>query len=129
MQLSRHINYLVVGVLSLTQVACGTLLYPERAGQTQRGLIDTSIVLLDGLGLFFFLIPGVIAFAVDFSNNTIYLPVGNQQEFNFNDSRPLALDSRINNRAIDRLIEQEVAIVNVTGHHQLRVYNASSGRR
>ena len=29
---------------------------------------------MDAIGLFFFLIPGVIAFAVDFNNGTIYLP-------------------------------------------------------
>lgn len=29
---------------------------------------------MDGLGLLLFIVPGVIAYAVDFSNNTIYLP-------------------------------------------------------
>lgn len=33
-------------------------------------------MILDGIGLLFFLVPGVIAFAVDFSNGTIYLPGG-----------------------------------------------------
>ena len=32
------------------------------------------MAVLDGIGLLFFIIPGVIAFAVDFSNGTIYLP-------------------------------------------------------
>lgn len=53
---------------------CGYLLHPERRGQPNTGRIDPSIVLLDGLGCLFFLIPGVIAFAVDFSSGTIYLP-------------------------------------------------------
>lgn len=53
--------------------ACGTILYPERKGQID-GRIDPAIAILDGLGLLLFLVPGVIAFAVDFSNGTIYLP-------------------------------------------------------
>jgi hypothetical protein len=32
------------------------------------------VVALDAVGLLLFFIPGVIAFAVDFSNGTIYLP-------------------------------------------------------
>ncbi len=61
----------IAAVLPLA--ACGTILYPERKGQ-KDGRIDPAVVILDGLGLLLFLIPGVIAFAVDFSNGTIYLP-------------------------------------------------------
>ena len=49
------------------------MLHPERVGQT-KGRVDPSIAILDGLGLLLFIIPGAIAFAVDFSNGTIYLP-------------------------------------------------------
>lgn len=52
---------------------CGTILHPERKGQP-AGPIDWKVAALDGLGLLFFFIPGVIAFAVDFNNGTIYLP-------------------------------------------------------
>lgn len=54
-------------------MGCGTILHPERKGQP-AGRIDWSIVALDGLGLLIFFVPGVIAFAVDFNNGTIYLP-------------------------------------------------------
>ncbi|MFN3911446.1 hypothetical protein [Hyphomonas sp.] len=53
--------------------ACGTIMYPERKGQVD-GRIDPTVAILDGIGLLLFLVPGVIAFAVDFSNGTIYLP-------------------------------------------------------
>lgn len=55
------------------QTGCGTIFYPERRGQ-ERGDLDIGIVLLDGIGLLFFLIPGIIAYAVDFSTGAIYLP-------------------------------------------------------
>jgi len=59
--------------LFLQLVSCGTLLYPERRGQ-QSGRIDVAVVLMDGIGLFFFIIPGVVAFAVDLDTGAIYLP-------------------------------------------------------
>jgi hypothetical protein len=52
---------------------CGTILHPERRGQPS-GRLDWGVVLLDGLGLLLFFIPGVIAFAVDFATGAIYLP-------------------------------------------------------
>lgn len=56
--------------------SCGTIIHPERVGQPRTGKLDLSIVLLDGLGLFFFFIPGVVAFVVDFATGAIFLPPG-----------------------------------------------------
>ena len=54
--------------------ACGTLLHPERVGQPRCGRLDPAIAALDGVGLLLFVIPGLIAFAVDFYTGAIYLP-------------------------------------------------------
>jgi hypothetical protein len=78
----RVIRYLtlLLAVLFLLQVAgCGTIIYPERRGQ-RSGRIDVGIAVLDGLGLLLFIIPGVIAFAVDFSTGAIYLPGGKSKK-------------------------------------------------
>jgi hypothetical protein len=53
--------------------SCGTVLYPERRGQP-AGRLDVGVMVLDGIGLLAFLVPGVIAFAVDFATGAIYLP-------------------------------------------------------
>lgn len=66
---------LTVLCLSTQLLGCGTILYPERRGQP-AGKLDAQIVILDGIGLLFFLVPGVVAFAVDFSTGAIYLPKG-----------------------------------------------------
>ena len=50
---------------------CGTLLYPERRGQI-GGHVDTGVAVMDGLWCLVFIIPGVVAFIVDFGNGTIY---------------------------------------------------------
>ena len=68
--------------------ACGTIMYPERKGQV-GGKIDAGVAVLDGIGLLFFIIPGVIAFAVDFSNGTIYLPPGKNSLLEKTDSKNL----------------------------------------
>ena len=63
-------------VIAAQLVGCGTILYPERRGQSSMERLDADIVILDTIGLFFFLVPGVIAFAVDFATGAIYLPRG-----------------------------------------------------
>ncbi len=71
--LRKGFNIVIVSMLVFQLSGCGTLLYPERKGQ-RAGHVDAGVAILDGLGLLFFLIPGVIAFVVDFNNGTIYLP-------------------------------------------------------
>jgi hypothetical protein len=66
----KKILTLFVAVLFLGVSSCGTLLKDGKGGKS--GQLDIKIVLLDAVGLLFFLVPGVIAFAVDFNNNTIY---------------------------------------------------------
>lgn len=71
-----HLARGVAAALLITQVtACGTLLYPERRGQT-NGQIDVGVAALDAIGLLFFFVPGVVAFGVDFITGAIYLPGG-----------------------------------------------------
>lgn len=65
---------LALGTLSLSSLTgCGTIIYPERRGQPS-GPIDWKVVALDGIFLLLFVIPGVIAFGVDFATGAIYLP-------------------------------------------------------
>lgn len=68
----RWIQWAIAASVSTT-VGCGTLLHPERRNQP-AGRLDWGVVVLDALGLLFFFIPGIIAFAVDFSTGAIYLP-------------------------------------------------------
>jgi hypothetical protein len=68
----RIAGTLAIG-LAFFLASCGTLLYPERRGQPV-GRLDVGVVALDGVGLLLFLVPGVIAFVVDFATGAIYLP-------------------------------------------------------
>lgn len=65
----------VVSLVAIVQLTgCGYFLYPERRGQRPIGRIDPAVAALDALGLIIFIVPGVIAFAVDITNGTLYLP-------------------------------------------------------
>ncbi|WP_444930535.1 hypothetical protein ACJJIF_01780 [Microbulbifer sp. SSSA002] len=75
---SIAISAVLVTVMNLS--ACGYFLYPERKGQG-GGRVDPAVVILDGAGLLFGLLPGIVAFAVDITNGTIYLPPGHGSVF------------------------------------------------
>lgn len=64
---------LLTTALATQLAACGTLFYPERRGQIQ-GNIDPGVAALNAIGLLFYLVPGIVAFAVDFATGAIYLP-------------------------------------------------------
>jgi hypothetical protein len=72
------ISALAVGTGSLLS-GCGTILYPDRAYQEERGDLDPAIIILDGIGLFFFIIPGLVAFSVDLTTGAIYFPADHIQ--------------------------------------------------
>lgn len=64
----------VLAVSLFTQLAaCGTLFYPDRRGQID-GRIDLAVAALNAIGLIFYLLPGLIAFGIDFATGAIYLP-------------------------------------------------------
>lgn len=72
--LSRR-QWLAATLVAVQQSGCGTIFWPERRGQP-AGPLDLKVVALDAVGLLFFFVPGVIAFAVDFATGAIYLPPG-----------------------------------------------------
>ena len=73
----RGIGCLVLASFLAQLAGCGTIFWPERKWQPP-GRLDPKVVALDAVGLLLFFIPGVIAFAVDFNNGTIYLPPESQ---------------------------------------------------
>lgn len=73
---------LVLAVAMLNTAACGYLIYPERQG-LRGDRVDGTVIALDAIGLLLIL-PGIIAFAVDFSTGCIYLPKDTNGPFSLN---------------------------------------------
>jgi len=95
----------VLLVAILFQTACGTLLYPERRGQP-RGRIDPGVAILNGIGLLLFVVPGVVAFAVDFSTGAIYLPPEESDREGDGQMRVLRVDpDDLTRQQLSRIIE------------------------
>lgn len=61
--------------LLLPLQSCGTLMFSERSGR-DSGRLDPNVLILDGFGLLFFVLPGLVAFAVDYTTGALYLPEG-----------------------------------------------------
>ena len=101
----------VILVVLVTQIAgCGTIMYPERRGQKLHGDVDTRVAILDAVGLLFFIIPGLIAFGVDFYTGAIYLRPGEKQVWGQTQNKPEVVVIRVDPNQLDRnLIEKIVS--------------------
>ena len=64
-------SLLLTAAIGLQVAGCGTLLYPERRGQV-GGRLDVGVAVMDGLLCLLFIVPGVVAYIVDFGNGAIY---------------------------------------------------------
>ncbi len=103
----KTLYVLVCAVLAVQLAGCGTLMYPERRGQ-KGGRIDAGVAVLDGIGLLFFIIPGIIAYAVDFSNGTIYLPGTARGSLDLKDIKQVKFDPKhYTNATIEKIIKEE----------------------
>jgi hypothetical protein len=56
--------------------SCGTLFFQQRPNKPHSDKLDANIMILDGIGLIFWIVPGLVAYIVDFSTGAIYLPNG-----------------------------------------------------
>ena len=88
----RRITAVVVMAGTLNLASCGYFMYPERVGQT-GGRLDPAVVVLDALGLFIGIIPGVVAFAVDIATGTIYLSPGQKSVIEKHRERAAYIDA------------------------------------
>lgn len=94
--------------------SCGTIIYPDRVNQKNRGNLDPTVIILDGLGCFLFLIPGIIAFAVDFSTGAIYFPEGqgrgDEERTIFDELSMVRPEGKLNQQSIERIVSEHAGI-------------------
>lgn len=105
---SRFIGGVLVATL-LTQItACGSIFYPDRRGQID-GKIDPAIAVLDAVGLLFYIIPGLIAFGVDFATGAIYFPHGQSAQIDPQKLQPaINADGSVDNSKLQAILETEL---------------------
>ena len=97
----------VLAVSLFTQLAaCGTLFYPDRRGQID-GRIDPAIAALNAVGLLLYVIPGLIAFGIDFATGAIYLPDDKYSVAPEKLKQAIGTDGKIDQARLKAIIEQE----------------------
>ena len=99
----------VLAVSLFTQLAaCGTLFYPDRRGQID-GKIDPAIAALNAVGLLFYVIPGLIAFGIDFATGAIYLPGGKTAQVDPHTlNKAIAADGKVDKVRLQAILESEL---------------------
>jgi len=98
----------VLAVSLFTQLAaCGTLFYPDRRGQID-GKIDPAIAVLNAVGLLFYVIPGLIAFGIDFATGAIYLPDDEYSMAPEKLQEAIGADGVVDRTRLKAIIEREI---------------------
>jgi hypothetical protein len=105
---SRVIGGVLVAALLTQMTACGSIFFPDRRGQID-GKVDPVVIGLDAIGLLFYIIPGLIAFGVDFATGAIYLPGGSTAQINPVKLQPaIKADGSIDNSKLQAILESEL---------------------
>lgn len=115
----------VLAITLLSQLAaCGTLFYPDRRGQIE-GKIDPAIAVANAVGLLFYVIPGLIAFAIDFTTGAIYLPEGTYSIAPERLQDAVDSDGQIDNYKLKAIIEEQTGRQLPLLHPHLRQQHGS----
>lgn len=105
---SRVTGGALIAALLTQLTACGTLFYPDRRGQIE-GKIDPVIVALDAVGILFYVIPGLIAFGIDFASGAIYLPGGSTAQVSPEKLKEaIGANGKVDNTRLQAIIESEL---------------------
>ncbi|MEN5239977.1 MULTISPECIES: polyribonucleotide nucleotidyltransferase [Pseudomonas] len=105
---SRVIGGALVATLLTQLTACGTVFFPDRRGQIE-GKIDPMIAALDAVGLLFYIIPGLIAFGVDFATGAIYYPGGYSAQVDPAKLKPaINADGQVDRIKLQAILESEL---------------------
>ena len=109
-KLAHMLKALTCVVLIAQLAGCGTIIYPGRRGQ-QPGKIDAGVAVMDGVGLLLFLVPGIIAFAVDFSTGAIYLPGTSRSSLDSKELKVVKFDAKHSDaRSLEKIIKSETGL-------------------
>lgn len=104
----RVIGGVLVATLLTQLTACGSIFFPDRRGQID-GKIDPVVAVLDAVGLLFYVIPGLIAFGVDFATGAIYLEPGKTAQIAPEKlQQAIGADGKVDNRKLQAILESEL---------------------
>ena len=104
---TRAIGGALVVTLLTQLTACGTIFYPDRRGQI-GGKIDPVVAGLNAVGILFYVIPGLIAFGIDFATGAIYLPNNQYSLAPEKLQDAIGADGRVDNLKLKAILQREL---------------------
>ncbi|BBP79530.1 MULTISPECIES: hypothetical protein [Pseudomonas] len=105
---SRVIGGVLVATLLTQLTACGSIFFPDRRGQIE-GKIDPLVAGLDAIGILFYVLPGLIAFGIDFATGAIYLPGGTTAQIAPQKlHEAIGADGQVDNTKLQAIIQAEL---------------------
>ena len=108
MRFSTRLLCAALGTTLLAQLsACGTLFFPDRRGQIE-GKIDPVVAGLNAVGILFYVIPGLIAFGIDFATGAIYLPNNQYSLAPEKLQDAIGADGRVDNLKLKAILQREL---------------------
>jgi hypothetical protein len=123
--INRIVGLTVLAAFFFVSSSCGTLMYPERRGQG-AGRIDAGVAVLDGIGLLLFIIPGLVAFTVDFATGAIYLPGGHRTSFDLDNVRVVKVNPKnLTRENINRIVKTDSGMTEDIDFAGARVYKTN----
>jgi hypothetical protein len=112
----KFVSCMICALLIFHLTSCGTILYPERRGQDKHqavNKIDMAVFAMDTGLCLLGLLPGIIAFAIDFSSGCIYLPerqvsIKDMDQIDMTNWRVVKVDpDTLNQATIERIIQEQ----------------------
>ncbi|MDP3847512.1 MAG: polyribonucleotide nucleotidyltransferase [Pseudomonas sp.] len=100
----------VLAISLFTQLAaCGTLFFPDRRGQIE-GKVDPVVAGLNAIGILFYVLPGLIAFGIDFATGAIYLPDAKYSIAPQRLQDAIGSDGKVDNAKLKAIIQHETGL-------------------
>ena len=106
--------------------SCGSIIYKERVFKKHSRRLDPKVAIMDTILMVFFLIPGAIAFGVDFATGAIFLPRGKKAWSKLNspdDITVIKVDpEKLNKEMLEKILSEYTGKKIILDEQNLQVF-------
>ena len=129
-------KFLAVTILALLLfevTSCGSIIYRERVFERHSRRIDPKVAIMDGILTFFFLVPGLVAFGIDFATGAIFLPHGRKAWSKVDDPNDITVvqvdPEKLDKEMIEKILSEYTGKKVILDEQDLQVFTGSDIKR
>jgi len=115
---------LVLFLFELT--SCGSIIYKERVFKKHSRRIDPKVAIMDTVLMVFFLIPGAVAFGIDFATGAIFLPRGKKAWSKLNNPADITVikvdPEKLNKEMLEKILSEYTGKRIILNEQNLQVF-------